>query len=140
MKSLKCRSRSSITIRQDVGKIDSVMKVDNASWYAGVGTDVVDYGQHRSRQGACFCRSTGPFADGDHCDYGIDELLAMCGGYRAIVRGYPAERRFSVIYLKRGAVVALDCMNMVREYVHGRKLVEARTIVDPSLIANPRRP
>ena len=43
----------------------------------------------------------------------------------ALLRGDPASRSFSVVYLRRGQVVALDCVNMVKDYVQGRKLVEA---------------
>ncbi len=40
-----------------------------------------------------------------------------------IVRGDPRNRSFSVVYLKRGAVIALDCVNAARDYVQGRKLI-----------------
>jgi 3-phenylpropionate/trans-cinnamate dioxygenase ferredoxin reductase component len=42
----------------------------------------------------------------------------------AILRGDPATRSFSIVYLKGGKVIALDCVNMVRDYAQGRKLVE----------------
>ncbi len=42
----------------------------------------------------------------------------------AVVRGDMGARAFSIVYLKRGRVVALDCVNMTRDYVQGRKLVE----------------
>jgi 3-phenylpropionate/trans-cinnamate dioxygenase ferredoxin reductase subunit len=44
-----------------------------------------------------------------------------------VVRGDPAARSFSIVYLREGRVVALDCVNAVRDYVQGRKLVEAGT-------------
>ena len=44
---------------------------------------------------------------------------------QTVVRGDVAARSFSVVYLKQGKVVALDCVNMVKDYVQGRKLVEA---------------
>lgn len=44
---------------------------------------------------------------------------------QTVVRGDTAGRSFSVVYLKQGKVVALDCVNMVKDYVQGRKLVEA---------------
>ncbi|QDK33510.1 MULTISPECIES: NAD(P)/FAD-dependent oxidoreductase [Sphingomonadaceae] len=44
---------------------------------------------------------------------------------QTVVRGDVAARAFSVVYLKQGKVVALDCVNMVKDYVQGRKLVEA---------------
>jgi 3-phenylpropionate/trans-cinnamate dioxygenase ferredoxin reductase component len=40
-----------------------------------------------------------------------------------VLRGEPASRSFSVIYLKQGRVVALDCVNAVRDYVQGRMFV-----------------
>jgi 3-phenylpropionate/trans-cinnamate dioxygenase ferredoxin reductase subunit len=33
---------------------------------------------------------------------------------------------FSVIYLKEGRVIALDCINATKDYVQGRKLVVER--------------
>jgi 3-phenylpropionate/trans-cinnamate dioxygenase ferredoxin reductase component len=54
----------------------------------------------------------------------------------AILRGDPATRSFSVIYLKDGAVRALDCVNSVKDYVQGRKLVEARALIDPARLAD----
>jgi 3-phenylpropionate/trans-cinnamate dioxygenase ferredoxin reductase subunit len=47
-------------------------------------------------------------------------------GYdRVVVRGEIASRSFSIIYLKAGRIIALDCVNSVKDYVQGRKLVEA---------------
>ncbi len=40
-----------------------------------------------------------------------------------VLRGDPATRSFSVIYLKDGRVIALDCVNATRDYVQGRKLI-----------------
>lgn len=56
---------------------------------------------------------------------------------QAILRGDPATRSFSVVYLKGGHVIALDCVNMVRDYVAGRKLVEARATPDLAALADP---
>lgn len=47
------------------------------------------------------------------------------GHDECVVRGDPATRSFSVVYLRKGAVIALDCVNQTRDYVQGRKLVEA---------------
>ena len=54
----------------------------------------------------------------------------------AVLRGEPADRSFSVIYLKNGRVVALDCVNRTKDYVQGRKLVEARAVIDPAMLAD----
>ncbi len=54
----------------------------------------------------------------------------------AVVRGDVDGGAFSVVYLSQGRIVALDCVNMVRDYVQGRKLVEAGAAVDPVLLAD----
>ncbi|HEX8653730.1 MAG TPA: FAD-dependent oxidoreductase [Allosphingosinicella sp.] len=46
-------------------------------------------------------------------------------GYDEIVtRGDPESGSFSLVYLAAGRVIALDCVNAVRDYAQGRKLVE----------------
>ena len=66
------------------------------------------------------------------------QTVGLSTGYdQAIMRGAPATRSFSVVYLKAGRVIALDCVNMVRDYVAGRKLVEARATPDVVALADP---
>ena len=58
-------------------------------------------------------------------------------GYdQTVLRGDVAARSFSVVYLKAGRVIALDCVNMVKDYVQGRKLVEAGVSPDLALLAD----
>lgn len=57
-----------------------------------------------------------------------------------IVRGDPATRSFSVIYGRAGKVVALDCVNMVRDYVQGRRLVEQGLPFDAARLADAQVP
>jgi 3-phenylpropionate/trans-cinnamate dioxygenase ferredoxin reductase subunit len=57
-----------------------------------------------------------------------------------VVRGNPEARAFSVAYLKQGQVVAFDCVNMVKDYVQGRKLVEAGVSPDPFRLADSNVP
>ena len=45
-------------------------------------------------------------------------------------------RGFSVVYLREGRVVALDCVNSVKDYVQGRKLVEQGAAVAPERLAD----
>ncbi|WP_375383085.1 NAD(P)/FAD-dependent oxidoreductase [uncultured Sphingomonas sp.] len=69
------------------------------------------------------------------------QTVGLSGGHdTAIVRGTPANRSFSVIYLKNGRVVALDCVNAVKDYVQGRKLVEAAAMIDPVRLADSGTP
>jgi len=62
------------------------------------------------------------------------------GHDQTVLRGDPAARSFSVIYLKGGKVIALDCVNAVKDYVQGRKLVEAGAIIEPELLADANTP
>lgn len=54
----------------------------------------------------------------------------------AVLRGDPAERSFSVIYLRQGQVVALDCVNRTKDYVQGRALVLAGSRIDRERLAD----
>ena len=58
---------------------------------------------------------------------------------QSVLRGDPRTRQFSVVYLKRGRVVALDCVNNARDYSHGRKLVEQGIFVEAAEIADSGR-
>lgn len=46
-----------------------------------------------------------------------------------VLRGDPATRSFSVIYLKEGRVIALDCVNRTKDYAQGRRLIEDRATI-----------
>ena len=68
------------------------------------------------------------------------QTVGLSGGHdAAVLRGDPATRSFSVVYLKQGKVIALDCVNNVRDYSHGRRLVELGVKVDPAEIADTDR-
>jgi 3-phenylpropionate/trans-cinnamate dioxygenase ferredoxin reductase subunit len=54
----------------------------------------------------------------------------------AVVRGDMAARSFSVVYLKAGQVIAIDCVNATKDYVQGRGLVTARAAVSAEQLAD----
>ncbi len=62
------------------------------------------------------------------------------GHDQVILRGDPKARAFSVVYLKGGRLIALDCVNATKDYVQGRKLLEAGASPDPALIGDPAVP
>jgi 3-phenylpropionate/trans-cinnamate dioxygenase ferredoxin reductase component len=65
------------------------------------------------------------------------QTIGLSVGYDAtVLRGAPVTRSFCVIYLKDGAVRALDCVNSVKDYVQGRKLVEQRAVIDPAKLSD----
>jgi len=47
------------------------------------------------------------------------------GHDQTVLRGDIASRSFSVVYLRQGRVIALDCVNATKDYVQGRMLVTA---------------
>ena len=65
------------------------------------------------------------------------QTVGLSLGYdRTVLRGDPANRKFSLIYLREGEVIALDCVNNTRDYAQGRKLVMNRAEIDPDLLAD----
>jgi 3-phenylpropionate/trans-cinnamate dioxygenase ferredoxin reductase subunit len=55
------------------------------------------------------------------------QTVGLSGGHDdVVVRGDPAARSFSLVYLKAGQVLALDCVNATRDYVQGRALVTGK--------------
>ena len=69
------------------------------------------------------------------------QTAGLSNGYdQTVVRGDPANRTFSVIYLKAGKVIALDCVNATRDYVQGRLLVSLGISVTVEDLANTDAP
>ncbi|MGB7408990.1 MAG: FAD-dependent oxidoreductase [Pontixanthobacter sp.] len=65
------------------------------------------------------------------------QTAGLSVGYdQTILRGDPATRKFSVIYLKENRVIALDCVNNTKDYVQGTKLVKARLTPAPDVLAD----
>jgi 3-phenylpropionate/trans-cinnamate dioxygenase ferredoxin reductase subunit len=54
-----------------------------------------------------------------------------------VVRGDPDTRSFSVVYLRGGKVVALDCVNKTKDYMQGKVLVASGREVDRAKLADP---
>jgi 3-phenylpropionate/trans-cinnamate dioxygenase ferredoxin reductase component len=68
------------------------------------------------------------------------QTVGLSGGHdAAVLRGDPATRSFSVVYLKGGKVAALDCVNNVKDYSQGRKLVEMGLELTADQIADTTR-
>lgn len=65
------------------------------------------------------------------------QTVGLSTGYDDVVlRGDPLNRSFSIIYLKAGHVIALDCVNATKDYVQGRALVVARAAIAPDKLAD----
>jgi len=69
------------------------------------------------------------------------QTMGLSSGHDAsVLRGDVASRSFSLVYLKAGRVIALDCVNAVKDYVQGKALVEAGAMIDPVALADASLP
>ncbi len=64
-------------------------------------------------------------------DLKLQTVGLSTGHDQTILRGDPATRSFSVVYLRDGKMIAIDCVNAVRDYSQGRALVVAGARFDP---------
>ena len=63
------------------------------------------------------------------------QTVGLSNGFdEAVLRGDPAARSFSLVYLKAGRVIALDCVNATKDYVQGRALVAVSARLDAGAI------
>jgi 3-phenylpropionate/trans-cinnamate dioxygenase ferredoxin reductase subunit len=69
-------------------------------------------------------------------DLKLQTVGLSTGHDQAVLRGDPGARSFSVVYLRGGRVVALDCVNAMKDYVQGRKLVEAGARIAAEALAD----
>jgi 3-phenylpropionate/trans-cinnamate dioxygenase ferredoxin reductase subunit len=69
------------------------------------------------------------------------QTIGLSLGYdETVIRGDPANRSFSVVYLRNGKVLALDCVNAVKDYVQGKALVAGGIAPDKAALADPETP
>ena len=65
------------------------------------------------------------------------QTVGLSTGHDAcVLRGDTAARSFSLVYLKEGRVLALDCVNATKDYVQGRALVTGGTVIAPERLAD----
>jgi len=65
------------------------------------------------------------------------QTVGLSTGFdQTVLRGDPATRSFSVVYLKGGKLIALDCVNAVKDYVQGRAHVLSGAHLDPAQLAD----
>lgn len=65
------------------------------------------------------------------------QTVGLSSGHdETVLRGNPDDRAFSVIYLKEGQVIALDCINSPKDYVMGKLLIVNKAHPDPADLAN----
>jgi 3-phenylpropionate/trans-cinnamate dioxygenase ferredoxin reductase subunit len=72
-------------------------------------------------------------------DLKLQTVGLSTGHDAAVLRGDPATRSFSLVYYRAGRIIALDCVNRVRDYVQGRALVAGGVAADPTAVADVTR-
>ncbi|MGZ8349160.1 MAG: NAD(P)/FAD-dependent oxidoreductase [Allosphingosinicella sp.] len=69
-------------------------------------------------------------------DLKLQTVGLSLGHDKLVERGDPAGRSFSLVYLREGRVIALDCVNAVKDYVQGRALVLAGAAIAPEQLSD----
>lgn len=65
------------------------------------------------------------------------QTVGLSTGFdKAVLRGDPASRSFSLVYIRNGRVIALDCVNAIKDYTQGRAHVLAGSMLDDAEIGN----
>ena len=80
-----------------------------------------------------------PWFWSDQYDLKIQTVGLSAGYDDSVTRGDPSNRSFSIVYLKNGKVVALDCVNSMKDYVQGRRLVETGLVAAREDLADTSR-
>jgi len=103
--------------------------VQNANDQAAVAAAMIRTGESAAYDAA-------PWFWSNQYDLKLQTIGLSVGHDQAVVRGDPADRSFSVVYLREERVIALDCVNAVKDYVQGRKLVLDGARITPANLAN----
>ncbi len=65
------------------------------------------------------------------------QIAGISQGYdRTVLRGDPAERSFSCLYLKDGQFIAIDSINAPRDFMQSKQLIGNRAVISPDKLAN----
>ena len=69
------------------------------------------------------------------------QIAGLSEGYDAVVvRGEPATRSFSCLYLRDGVLIACDAVNSPRDFVQSKALIAARRTIAPERLADSSLP
>ena len=65
-------------------------------------------------------------------------IVGLSQGHdQVVLRGYPASGAFSCCYLRSGELLAIDTINVAKDHLAARKLIQTRLRPDPSRLADP---
>jgi 3-phenylpropionate/trans-cinnamate dioxygenase ferredoxin reductase component len=65
------------------------------------------------------------------------QIAGISEGYdRTVLRGDPASRAFSCLYLREGQLIAIDSINAPRDFMQSKALIGNRAVISPAMLAN----
>jgi 3-phenylpropionate/trans-cinnamate dioxygenase ferredoxin reductase subunit len=65
------------------------------------------------------------------------QMAGLSQGYdQFVLRGLPAQRSFAMFYLKDDRLLACDAVNRPQEFMASKRLIAARSVVDPAALAD----
>ncbi len=117
----------------------------HANKYAGGALIRLECVQNASDQAQCVAQTlvgspvpygTVPWFWSNQYDLKLQTLGISAGHDDFVLRGDPATRSFSVIYLRQGKVIALDCVNSVRDFALGKAVVQSDLRFEPAQLAD----
>lgn len=69
-------------------------------------------------------------------DLKLQTVGLSMGFDQVVVRGDPSARSFSVLYLRSRRLIALDCVNAVKDYAQGRAHIVSGAVLDQAQLAD----
>ena len=94
----------------------------------------------RTIMGADVAYHAVPWFWSNQYDLRLQTVGLSTGFDHVVLRGDAATRSFSVVYLRQGRVIALDCVNATRDFVQGRALVVGGLSPPLASLADPAVP
>jgi len=65
------------------------------------------------------------------------QIAGISSGYdRIVLRGDPATRSFSCLYLRDGELIAIDAINAPRDFMSSKALIANHEVLSPDMLAN----
>jgi len=82
------------------------------------------------------CYSQVPWFWSDQYDLKL-QIAGISEGYdQTVIRGDPAGRSFSCLYLKEGQLIAIDSINSPRDFMQSKALIASHAIIGEAALAN----
>lgn len=122
-----CAAHANAYARGQVIRLESVQ---NAVDMAKAAAAHIVHGDAARPYAAC------PWFWSNQYDVRLQTVGLSAGHDETVTRGDPESGSFTLVYLREGAIIALDCINAPRDYVQGKALVERGAKVAPDRLAD----